>query len=87
MLKAVKEAGQITHAHATRNQHGSFGVVPHQNNTKVKLSETGITRKESMRAQQLASIPQDEFGPSLLAATLAASDISCLCRLLSILWG
>ena len=60
ILKAAKAAGHITKGHATSNQYSKFADVPDENISKTTLSDAGITRKESSRAQKLADVPRDD---------------------------
>ena len=54
MLQAAKAAGQITHVHNRKI------VVPDDNNA-FTLEQAGIDRKLSMRSQQIADVPKEEF--------------------------
>jgi hypothetical protein len=56
MLQAAKAAGQITHAHDPRHK----PVVLDADNRVTTLSEVGISRNLSSRAQQIASIPKED---------------------------
>ena len=55
ILQAAKAAGQITHSH------GNQWVVDGDDNAKVKLSEAGISRDLSSRAQKLARMSEGDF--------------------------
>jgi hypothetical protein len=59
MLKAAKEAGQIKEGGTGSNQYRA--TIPDENSSKTTLSEVGISRKLSSRAQKIAAIPADEF--------------------------
>ena len=56
MLKEAKTVGQITKTNTLHRDH-----VPDENMISFTLKEVGITRKLSMRAQQIAEILPDEF--------------------------
>jgi hypothetical protein len=56
MLKAAKEAGQITKTNTLHRHH-----VPNENMMSFTLEEAGISRKLSSRAQKLAAVPREEF--------------------------
>jgi hypothetical protein len=62
MLIAAKAAGQITRGGDRRSE--DFKVEGNDFE-KVTLSDTGISRDLSSRAQQLASIPKLEFQAKL----------------------
>ena len=53
MLDAAKKAGQITKANTLHHVEGD--------DMKVTLSDAGISRDLSSRAQRIASIPEEEF--------------------------
>lgn len=58
ILRAAKAAGQVTH-------HVRGDVVDNNDNIIVRLSDAGISRDLSSRAQKLANIPEKDFEQKL----------------------
>jgi hypothetical protein len=82
LLKAMKENGEVKEGGYRRNDYSNPGIVT--------LKDLGITAKTSMRAQQVAKVPEDIF-ESVIAEALhrigASQRGEIAARIPGLKWG